>query len=130
MPGHAIEVADVEQAYIQADMKGDPTWVCLPPEARPEWWRKNFPHLRRPVCCLKQALYGRPDAGAYWEQTCDAHVQWVGFLPIGPEWPSCYYHPKFALMLSTYVDDFKMGGSKKNIPFGVEVAATRVTHRS
>jgi hypothetical protein len=35
--GHVVEVVDVEQAYIQAEMKGDPTWVCLPPEARPEW---------------------------------------------------------------------------------------------
>ena len=27
LPGHAIEIADAEQAYIHADMKGDPTWV-------------------------------------------------------------------------------------------------------
>ena len=51
--GHAILVADAEQAYIQADMQGDPTWVCLPPEARPEWWRKQFPDLCRPVFRLK-----------------------------------------------------------------------------
>ena len=44
-PGHAIEIADAEQAYIQAEMKGDPTWICLPPEARPEWWTKKFPNL-------------------------------------------------------------------------------------
>ena len=89
LPGNAIETADAEQAYIQAEMKGDPTWVCFSPEARPSWWRKSFPTLRRPVCRLKKALYGHPDAGTYWEQTCDAHVQSVGFIPIGPEWPSC-----------------------------------------
>ena len=89
VPGHAIEIADAEQAYIQAEMKGDPTWICLPPEARPEWWKKKFPNLRRPVRRLKKALYGHPDAGTYWEQKCDAHVRSVGFVPIGPEWPSC-----------------------------------------
>ena len=118
VPGHAIEIADAEQAYIQAEMKGDPTWICLPPEARPEWWKKKFPNLRRPVRRLKKALYGHPDAGTYWEQKCDAHVRSVGFVPIGPEWPSCYYHPKLSLMLSVYVDDFKMVGSKKKVPLG------------
>ena len=34
-PYHAIKIADAEQAYIQADMKGDPTWVCLRPESAP-----------------------------------------------------------------------------------------------
>jgi hypothetical protein len=34
LPSHVIEVADAEQAYIQAELKGDPTWVRLPPEAR------------------------------------------------------------------------------------------------
>ena len=43
--GMQFTIADAEQAYIQADMKGDPTWVCLPPEARPAWWRKKYPHL-------------------------------------------------------------------------------------
>ena len=116
--GHAIAISDAEQAYIQAEMKGDPTWICLPPEARPEWWRKKFPNLRRPVCRLKQALYGHPDAGTYWEQKCDAHVRSAAFVPISPEWPSCYYHPKLSLMLSVYADDFKMAGSKKNLPLG------------
>ncbi|MFM7985142.1 MAG: hypothetical protein ACKPKO_38070, partial [Candidatus Fonsibacter sp.] len=100
LPGHCIEVADAEQAYIQADMQGDPTWVRLPPEARPEWWKKSFPHLRRPVCLLKKALYGHPDAGTYWEKTGDARIKSVGFVPIGPEWPSCYYNAKLSLMLS------------------------------
>ena len=77
-----IEVADAEQAYIQAEKKGDPTWVRLPPEARPEWWRKKFPHLRRLVCRLLKALYGHPDAGTYWVHKCDAHVQAVVSFPV------------------------------------------------
>ena len=36
--GHAIEQADAEQAYIQADIEGTPTWVALPSEAWPDSW--------------------------------------------------------------------------------------------
>ena len=39
--GHTTEVADAEQAYIQADLKGPPTWVCLPKEAWPKSWEGN-----------------------------------------------------------------------------------------
>ena len=62
-PGHGIQIADEEQAYIQADMQGSPTWICLPEEARPAWWKKKWPNMRRPVCLLKKALYGHPKAG-------------------------------------------------------------------
>ncbi|MFM7988849.1 MAG: hypothetical protein ACKPKO_57000, partial [Candidatus Fonsibacter sp.] len=55
LPGHCVEVVDVEQGFMQADMQRDPTWICLPLEARPEWWNKKFRHLRRPVCLLKKA---------------------------------------------------------------------------
>ena len=30
LPVHVIGAADVEQAYAQAEMKGTPTWVCVP----------------------------------------------------------------------------------------------------
>ena len=33
MDGHAIQQADAEQAYIQADLKGKETWILLPEEA-------------------------------------------------------------------------------------------------
>ncbi|MFM7987907.1 MAG: hypothetical protein ACKPKO_52200, partial [Candidatus Fonsibacter sp.] len=116
-------------AFIQADMKGELTWICLPPEARPAWWLKKFPQLRRPVCRMKKkALYGHPDAGTYWEHKCDAHVQSVGFAPIGPAWPSCYYNAKLSLMLSVYVDDFKMSGPKSNILAGWKALRGGVAH--
>ena len=35
LPGHAIEIADGEQAYVQAEMQGSPTWICLPHDQRP-----------------------------------------------------------------------------------------------
>mgnify|MGYP003892569001 FL=1 len=68
-PGHNVEVADAEQAYIQADLRGPPTWVCLPRDAWPEKWiKKGF---RNPVCRLKKALYGHPDSGTFWEEHCE-----------------------------------------------------------
>ena len=30
MPGHAMQQADSEQAYIQADLTGTETWISLP----------------------------------------------------------------------------------------------------
>ena len=33
-PGNDCEMADAEQAYVQALLTGTETWVCLPPEAR------------------------------------------------------------------------------------------------
>ena len=34
-PGFAVEIADAIQAYIQAELSGNPCWICLPPGARP-----------------------------------------------------------------------------------------------
>ncbi len=71
--GHAIEQADAEQACIQADLKGNETWVHLPIDAWPDSWfgpgRK--PKYERPVVLLKKALYGHPDSGTFWEKYCN-----------------------------------------------------------
>ena len=89
LPGHCIVIVDAEQSYIQADMQCGPTWICLSPEARPSWWCTLFPDLRRSVRRLNKALYGHPDAGAYWAQQVDAHVKSVGVVLGGPEGPYC-----------------------------------------
>ena len=57
---------------------------------------------------LRKALCGHPDAGTFW----------VGFEPIGEEWPSVYIHEKLQLVLVVYVDDFKMAGPQKNLAQG------------
>ena len=74
--------------------------------------------MRRPVYRLRQALYGHPDAGTFWEEHCDHHVKSCGFEPIGPEWPSAYMHPKLKLYLIVYVDDFKLCGPDENMAKG------------
>ncbi len=85
-PGNDVQIADAEQAYIQAELSGTPCWICLPPEARPASWSK----FRKPVVQLRKALYGHPDSGTFWEQHCDKSVKKVGFEAIDEAWPSCY----------------------------------------
>ena len=53
-----------------------------------------------------------------WEKHSDAKIKEEGFIPIGLEWPSCYFHPEMQLLLVVYVDDFKLAGPKKNIKRG------------
>ena len=69
----------------------------------------------RPVVRLNLALYGHPDAGKFWEEKCDERCREVGFEPI-PDWPSCYYHAGWKIVMIVYVDDFKMAGPKQNLP--------------
>ena len=116
-PGHDIEIADAEQAYIQAEMQGTETWVCLPPEARPKSWKG----MHRPVVRLLRALYGHPDAGTFWEEHCDQSVKRAGFRPVHETWPSCYYHKDYKLFLVVYVDDFKLSGPKQYLKKGWEL---------
>ena len=52
----AAEVVGAEQAYVQADMKGTPTWVCLPPNQR----AGKSVQMEQPVYRLKKVLYGHP----------------------------------------------------------------------
>eukprot|EP00974_Lingulodinium_polyedra_P003746 353149-Lingulodinium_polyedra.AAC.1 len=65
-------------------MTGTPTWICLPRDQR----RGKAKTMRRPVCRLLKALYGHPDSGTHWEAKCGSHARSVGFVPLGPEWPS------------------------------------------
>ena len=56
--GHQTATADAIEAYVQAYLKSDDqTWIELPPELRPSWWRQKF---ARPVVLLLRALYRAP----------------------------------------------------------------------
>ena len=132
LPGHVVQQADAEQAYIQADLQGPTTWVLLPQELWPEeWWTWNADGTKsakydKPVVVLKKALYGHPDAGTYWEMHLNARLRKVGFVPI-PSWPSCFWHKKLRLYLSVYVDDFKLAGpSLKAVEEGWELISQHV----
>ena len=110
-PGHPVEQADAEQAYTQAKLGGTPTWVSLPPEARPAAWAG----MKNPVCPLRLALYGHPDSGGFWEKHCADHLLKAGFVEID-EWRSCFFHKQLQVYLVVYVDDFKMAGPVASLP--------------
>ena len=109
--GNKLTTADGVQAYVQAKLRGHKTWVEIPRIHWPSTWFRadGSPRFYRPVVLLEKALYGHPNAGAFWESECAERVQRLGFEPIA-EWPSVFWHPKWQLMLIVYVDDFKLAG--------------------
>jgi hypothetical protein len=136
-PGHASENADGVQAYLQARKRGDACWVELPPEAHPGniWGPElnNLPaaqfnklvamwkQLKCPVVLMLSALYGHPDSVSDWQDHCTEKVGLVGFDGFGSEWPSVFYHKGLRLLLTIYVDDFKLAGPEENIAMGWEL---------
>ena len=124
LPKNSVTLADAIRAYIQADLKGPRFFVELPPEAWPTW--VNLSKYRRPVVRLRKALYGHPDSGTMWEQHCDKAVKSVGFVAVGPEWPSTYYHKEMELLLVVYVDDLKMAGPQINIKKGWDLLRSKL----
>ena len=124
IPGHNVMQADAEQAYIQARLRGTPTWVELPREEWPQDWIDRG--LIRPVCPLHLALYGHPDSGGHWEAHCEAHLASVGFERI-PDWHSTFWHPVHKLFLVVYVDDFKLSGPKDKLQLGWDLISKGIT---
>ena len=88
---------------------GIETWISLPKILRPPTWAD----YKDPVCILKLALCGHPDAGGYWERHCREHLASVGFVSV-PDWRSTYWHIELKLLLTVYVDGFKMAGPSAN----------------
>ena len=115
LPGNAIEQADAVQAFIQAPMRTE-VWVSLPREAAqdPYWYYQ----VKDPVVPLDFAFYAPPDSPTDCEMDCNQLVKRKGFTAYGPEWPSVYFHAELQLMLSIYVDDFKLSGPKANLAKG------------
>ena len=93
-PGHDMQQADAEQAYIQAYLEGEEIWAELPEAA---WKGTEYEYkfllpngklkYKRPAVKLRKALYGHPDAGTCWERHCDRCLRSQGFEPIA-DWPS------------------------------------------
>ena len=127
LDGNSTEQSDAQQAYTQAELGGNLTWVSLPRDQWPKSWKK----YKNPVCRLRLALYGHPLSGAFWENHCDGKLKSKGFKRI-PGWESCYYHEELKLVLLIYVDDFKMAGKNTKPAQGMEpyqkCASVRRTH--
>ncbi len=60
IPTHTVQCADAEQAYIQADLKGNECWITLPPEQVPASWSKKYPHMRHPLFDWLRPCMGTP----------------------------------------------------------------------
>ena len=120
LPGHSAQQADARQAYTQTVLGGVKTWVELPRDQWPEEWVQR--KLVRPVCRLWRALYGHPDSGGCWEPHCNASLADVGFRElIYEDWRSCFWHPELRLLLTVYVDDFKLSRPAEKLQQGLSL---------
>ena len=68
--GYILSQSDATSAYTQEFIGGGrglgvPTWMQLPEHRWPPEWKGKY---ICPVVLLILALYGHPDAGAYWER--------------------------------------------------------------
>ena len=107
LPGNRATAADAVKAYVQALLSSKyKTWIELPPELRPKYWKQQFV---KPVVLLIKALYGHPDAGGLWEQHLKVIIKNLGGQEV-PEYPGNFYFPDTKLLLSTYVDDLTLAG--------------------
>ena len=102
----------------------------MPEEGWPDEWFadgafRQRPLYRRPRARLWSALHGHPDSGTYWETHCDKSLKQGGFVAIESV-PSTYFHPRLKLLLTVYVDDFKMAGPKENLAKGWEIVSQRL----
>ena len=89
-PGHDVEQADAEQAYVLAELKGPLTFVVLPEDGLPtdpELLAK-LKSMKQPVVRLRKALYGHPDSGTFSEEHCDRKVRSCRFIPISESCPA------------------------------------------
>ena len=76
LPGNQATAADAVKAYVQAMLSSKfRTWIELPPELRPKWWKDKFV---KPVVLLVKALYGHPDAGGLWERHLKTIIKSLG----------------------------------------------------
>jgi len=105
-PGNSVEGRDVEQAYLQADFEGPPTYIVLPKEL----WTPEMFKMKCPVFRLKRALYGHKNSGAYWQKFCNEQCLKADFWPISDNWPCAYWNEKTQQFLIVYVDDMKLAG--------------------
>ena len=117
LPGCSGSDSDAIGAYTQVrlDKMDDTveTWVKLPLEQLrklgPGWEKIDNPYVR-----LLVNLYGHPKAGLYWEIYSNKVLVKHGFEKV-PGWESLWIHKKKQLIMSVYVDDYKLAGKTENL---------------
>ena len=106
--------SDCVRAYVQATLKGPPTFIRLPKAWQPEAWSS----FKDPVCRLVKALYGHPHAGDFWHDRFQAELITLEFKTIDG-WPSVYVrelNKKDRIIICVYVDDLVILGPKAMYP--------------
>ena len=112
--GASLLQSDCIKAYVQAEMKGPPTFVRLPRD----WWPEAWKGMRDPVCRLLRAVYGHPQSGDIWADKLTAELVKEGFQVV-EAWPSvykCMDGEKLVAMFIIYVDDLVMMGLPAMMP--------------
>ena len=114
--GFILTQSDATSAYTQEFIgggrgKGVPTWLSLPRHRWPPEWEGRFVH---PVVLLILALYGHPDAGAFWERKCEGALLSCGWTKTC--WQGLFMHKKTNSLLIVYVDDFRMAAKAEYTP--------------
>ena len=124
LPGCAGQQSDAPSAYTQSKLGTGMrnayivTWVELPKEQWPKAWHTSG--MTRPCCQLRLSLYGHPMSGKYWENHFTERLKSVGFESISG-WECLFVHKKLKLILSVYVDDFKLVGKAENLETGWKI---------
>ena len=117
LPGCSAQQSDAPQAYTQCEFGTGfenlaDTWVELPKNQWPKEWHGKY---YDPVVPLVLALYGHPLSGTFWENYHSNIALKVGFEKI-LGWECLYVHRPLKVVLSVYVDDFKLAGLTRSLP--------------
>ena len=110
VPGARLYQSDCVKAYVQALMRGTPTYVRLPKAWWPSHWVGRFVD---PVCKLLRALYGHPDAGNSWADKITEELVRMDFVEV-EGWNAVFVlhvSEVHVIVFVLYVDDLIMAGS-------------------
>ena len=106
--------SDCARAYVQAVLKGPPTFIRFPKAWQPEGWSP----FKDPVCRLVKALYGHPRAGDSWHDRYQAELNTLEFKTTDG-WPSVHVRELSSndrTIICVYVDDLVILGPKAMYP--------------
>ncbi|MCP3995571.1 MAG: DDE-type integrase/transposase/recombinase, partial [bacterium] len=124
----SIVIADIAQAYSQAELKGHPKWLNLPsrlleritpvvPKSWPGW------RMRCPVMRIRKAMYGLRRAGFDFSDHLHAQLAQQHFLQCPDIDPTVFWKDfpgeesstQHRVMIGAYVDDIKVVGEKSQV---------------
>ena len=111
--------ADVNGAYLQALLRGRPTYIELPKRLWPKEWflESGEAKFKHPVLKLIRAIYGLRRSGFDWMEHASKVLQHHGWQPIHDVADSLFIKmtPAGPLLLCCYVDDLLASGPGKEL---------------